>query len=97
MANPLDNLNEYRNVFTCPISQEMFQNPVTEGEGTCGHTFERIYIEEWINRKHTCPLSRAPLNVDQLEDNNRLRDVYQPIAGLSVIVSNRLTTLNFQS
>ncbi|MDN3509585.1 MAG: hypothetical protein P0S93_06215 [Candidatus Neptunochlamydia sp.] len=66
MAIPGNNLELLRNALSCPLSYELFEDPVTEGEGTCGHTFENSWIRAWLDENQTCPLSREPLSVDQL-------------------------------
>jgi hypothetical protein len=71
MAIP--DLNTLRNTFTCPLSYEMFQDPVTEAKGTCNHTFERRWIEEWLVDNQTCPLSREQLRSYQLVANDRIK------------------------
>lgn len=73
MANPAFNINTMRDLFSCPLSYELFQDPVTEEEGTCSHTFERTWIQEWIVDNPTCPLSRSPLRLDQLIANERVQ------------------------
>lgn len=52
-------------LFICPISQERMKNPVVS---TCGHTYEKIEIEGWVekclkeNKSPQCPLCREPVN-----------------------------------
>lgn len=49
--------------FFCPISQELMVDPVMT---PLGHCFERINIEEAINRYHKCPLTNTPLEISDL-------------------------------
>ena len=64
-------VEQLRNIITCPISHELFEDPVTEKAGVCnGHTFERVYIEYWLNRDHPCPLTRAHLVATDLISND---------------------------
>ena len=65
---------QLRELLVCPISYVLLQDPVTEGPGTCGHTFEKVCIEEWLVNRQTCPCSRDPLTLNQLVPNPRLRD-----------------------
>jgi len=43
----------------CPLTHELFIDPVLLGD--TGHTFERTAIEEWLQKKHTDPLSNDEL------------------------------------
>lgn len=36
---------------------------------SCGHTFERIYIEEFLNKSDRCPLCRESIAVESLRPN----------------------------
>ena len=67
------NAVELRALLVCPLSYELFQDPVTEEHGTCGHTFEKAWIEEWLNDKNTCPISRQSLVETQLISNTELK------------------------
>ena len=48
---------------TCPITQEIFKDPVLT---PYGHCFERKNIEDWLEIHNTCPLTNQPLNKSQL-------------------------------
>lgn len=56
------------NILTCPITHEIFRDPVLAGDG---HVYERAAIIEWITEKGTSPITSEPLHVDDLlpEDN----------------------------
>jgi hypothetical protein len=58
--------------FFCPITHDMFKDPVTLG--TTGHTFERSAISDWLQRNTTDPLSNAHLTDSTLAPNFALRD-----------------------
>lgn len=67
-------IEELRDQMVCPISYALFQDPVTEKEGVCGgHTFERRYIDDWVNRNQNCPLSRTHLIGQDLIPNDEIR------------------------
>lgn len=57
---------------SCPISQEVMQDPVCTPDG---NTYERTHIVEWINRNHTCPLTRTPLQINDLVPNKSLKSM----------------------
>lgn len=63
-----------RNALSCPLSYELFQDPFTEEDGTCCHTFEKTWIQEWLKENKTCPLSRDPLTWYQLVPNQDVKD-----------------------
>ena len=54
--------------FNCPLSQDLMQDPVTENTA-CGHTFDRIWITQWVTDNPTCPLSRDVLTIANLQPN----------------------------
>jgi len=53
----MDSVNdqEFLDTFTCPISNEIFNEPVMCEDG---HTYEKIYIEQWLKNNNTSPLTR---------------------------------------
>jgi hypothetical protein len=69
MAIPGNGLPALRNELSCPLSYELFENPYTEEEGTCCHTFEWTWIKTWLEENKTCPLTRKPLTRHQLVPN----------------------------
>jgi hypothetical protein len=58
--------------FFCPITHDMFKDPVTLG--TTGHTFERSAISDWLQSNTTDPLTNAHLTDTTLAPNFALRD-----------------------
>lgn len=56
--------------FLCPISQEIMSDPVST---PYGNSFDRKSIEDWLNKKNTCPLSRKPLSQKDLIPNYSLK------------------------
>lgn len=47
----------------CPITLELFRDPVTAADG---HVYEREVITRWILEKGTSPFTRQPLQVNDL-------------------------------
>lgn len=56
--------------FECPISLTYFVDPVIS---KYGNTFERKEIVNWLKMKSECPLTRQPLTIYDIRDNNNLR------------------------
>ena len=56
--------------FHCPILQEVMTDPYIT---PWGQSFERCAIEQWVQRKQTCPITRRRLNLHQLKPNQALR------------------------
>lgn len=56
--------------FECPISLTYFVDPVIS---KYGNTFERKDIVNWLKMKSECPLTRQPLTIYDIRDNNNLR------------------------
>ncbi|CAK7346186.1 unnamed protein product [Dovyalis caffra] len=54
--------------FVCPITGQLFNDPVTL---ETGQTYERKAIQEWIKRGNTtCPITRQPLSANSLPKTN---------------------------
>ena len=60
--------------FQCLLSYEIMTDPVMTLNG---NTYERVAIEEWINRNGTCPMTREPLSISDLRPNRTLRDMIE--------------------
>jgi len=61
----LENIND----LLCTISQELMSMPV---ETKCGHTFDKIFLEEWIQRNNTCPICRENIDMSSLKVNTTI-------------------------
>ncbi|CAF4149729.1 unnamed protein product, partial [Adineta steineri] len=68
-AVPQNRPEEYDLV--CPITLRVFRDPVTAADG---HTYERQAIVRWIKEHGTSPLTRQPLNIDDLLPNYDVKD-----------------------
>lgn len=55
---------------TCPITHELFRDPVRANDG---YVYERQAIIRWINEKGTSPFTRQPLNIDQLQPDEEIK------------------------
>lgn len=56
--------------FSCPISMDLMSDPVVAADG---HSYERVFIEEWLETKSTSPLTNQVLAHKQLVPNHNLR------------------------
>ena len=54
----------------CPITLRTFHDPVIAADG---HIYERSAIVRWVNEHSTSPLTRQPLNVNELQPDDYLR------------------------
>jgi serine/threonine protein kinase len=54
----------------CPISLELFNDPVM---GNDGHTYERKNITTWLQTHQTSPVTREPMHVSSLRPNHLVR------------------------
>jgi len=61
-----------QDVLVCPISLQLFQDPVVAEDG---HTYEREAIIEWIRLNGTSPLTRQTLTIEALRPNFILKKV----------------------
>eukprot|EP00933_Yihiella_yeosuensis_P082873 TRINITY_DN96884_c0_g1_i1.p1 TRINITY_DN96884_c0_g1~~TRINITY_DN96884_c0_g1_i1.p1 ORF type:complete len:881 (+),score=143.70 TRINITY_DN96884_c0_g1_i1:50-2692(+) len=60
--------------FYCPISRQCMHDPVVL---TDGHTYERRYIEQWLQHKDTSPVSGAKLSEKIIFPNHALRNAIE--------------------
>jgi len=56
----------------CPITYQIFRDPVIAGDG---HTYERAAIVRWILEHGTSPLTRQPLNLNELQADDYLKNL----------------------
>jgi len=56
--------------FICPITQEVFMDPVFTDDG---HTYERAAIVEWLKNHTTSPLTNQTLDSVVVRPNHALR------------------------
>jgi len=65
----LGNIND----LICPISHGLMFSPI---KTTCDHTFDKIFLEEWMQINNTCPLCRKTIDVNSLAvDDNILKKI----------------------
>lgn len=83
----------------CPISHEMFEDPVSTSDG---HTYEKKAIEAWLQNHSTSPVTGLPLADKYLKPNFALRMALQSykdilsclnIKPMPILVSNPLRDL----
>jgi len=60
--------------FYCPISRQCMHDPVVL---TDGHTYERRYIEQWLEHSNTSPVSGAVLTKKAIFPNHALRNAIE--------------------
>jgi Mg-chelatase subunit ChlD len=61
-------------LFRCPITHEVMVDPVIDGDG---NSYERQAITEWLRKNNVSPITRLPLNINQLITNRALLDLIQ--------------------
>ncbi|CAF1179202.1 unnamed protein product [Adineta ricciae] len=60
----------------CPITGEIFEDPVT---GDDGHTYERKAITEWLERSGTSPMTQQPMNINSLRTNYTVKKMMEEL------------------
>ena len=61
---------ELPSVFRCPITQELFVQPVCASDG---HTYEKSALLDWFKTgNHTSPLTRRPIKPGSIHPNRAL-------------------------
>jgi len=64
--------------FYCPITCDLMMDPVISKEGI---TYEREAIEQWIQANGKSPITRNPITVADLRENNALYELIQTEKG----------------
>jgi hypothetical protein len=54
--------------FTCPITFDVFRDPVRT---KYGHYFERSFLVEWVKKSNACPLTQQPLSLADVRNAER--------------------------
>ena len=72
MATENSTAGEDNDELVCPITMEIFRDPVLAGDG---RVYEREAITRWILEHGTSPFTREPLRIDQLQPDARLRQL----------------------
>lgn len=75
----------------CPITLEIFRDPVVAKDG---RTYEREAITKWIIEHGTSPITREPLQIQDLVANENLKKVCEQKRKLSVsynVTEDKLT------
>ncbi len=74
----------------CPIGFVPMKTAVIDEHG---HSFEQSFIEEWLKKNKTCPMTGKPFSKEPvvLIPNRSLRDVVEERARVNVEVVNRLS------
>ena len=80
--------------FICPITLDVYRDPVLAGDG---HVYERIAIAQWIERHGTSPLTREPLNVNDLRSEENIKQLCQSNRSNSVIYSCQTSMISLPS
>jgi Mg-chelatase subunit ChlD len=69
MNNTMNPINQ---TFLCPITHVQMVDPVVDNEG---NSYERNAITNWLSRNRISPITRSPLNINQLIPNRALKDL----------------------
>ena len=72
--------------YTCPISREIFVDPVTLA---CGHSFERHQAERVRQMQAVCPMCKEPIETQVLRVNIVLRDTVRRLYPDAVLSARR--------
>ena len=83
----------------CPITHDILVDPVIAKDG---YTYSRKEIEKWINVKGTSPITRIPLNLNDLIPNRALSDEIEKLSEemrnkINQVVKLNKKTDNYQS
>ncbi len=76
--------------FICPITQAPMRYPVTAPNDNRGpdHHFERRAILAWLQNHNTHPITRAPLNENDLRENLEMRAIIEMRLGQLMELNN---------
>ena len=56
--------------YICPLTLQLMDDPVND---ICGHCFERRAIQDWLEFRGVCPISRKPMQSTDLFHNGHLK------------------------
>jgi hypothetical protein len=56
--------------YICPLTLQLMDDPVND---ICGHCFERRAIQDWLEFRGVCPISRKPMERHDLFHNGHLK------------------------
>ncbi|KAJ3068856.1 hypothetical protein HDU98_008036 [Podochytrium sp. JEL0797] len=68
---------------TCPISYEIFQDPVCTMDG---HTYERAHVLKWLANRPTSPKTGADLDSTHLIPNYAIKSTLESMASVNSLV-----------
>ena len=74
--------NEIPNEYICCISQEIMRDPVKTSDN---HTYDRTFIEDWFQYRHTSPLTGLYLNDITLTPNTLLKNKIQEFIHFKIL------------
>lgn len=69
----------------CPISTSLLTDPVILV--SCGHTFQREHIEQWLMKRKECPLCKVPTDGKSVKPNFTVKSL------VSAYVDKNLETI----
>lgn len=78
IINPSIPQNKILEFLECPIEKEVMEDPVI---GPDGHTYERLAIRKWVSEHHSSPLTRKPMEVEELKPNFTIKKIINFIKG----------------
>jgi hypothetical protein len=56
--------------YICPLALRLMCDPMNDN---CGHTFDRQAIFDWLDHRPVCPISRRPMDKNDLFRNGHLK------------------------
>ena len=84
---------EHRDLM-CPITLDVYRDPVLAGDG---HVYERTAIVQWIKKEGTSPLTREPLNVNDLRSEENIKQLCQSYRSNSITYSCQTSIISLPS
>ena len=67
-------MNNINQSFICPITHQQMVDPVVDCEG---NSYERSAITSWLSKNGISPITRSPLNINQLIPNRALKELIE--------------------
>ncbi|CAF3455003.1 unnamed protein product [Rotaria sp. Silwood1] len=80
--------------FICPITLNVCRDPVFASNS---YVYERTAIIQWIEQQGTSPLTRQPLNVNDLRSEDQIKQLRQPYETNSVRYLCKNSTISLPS
>ncbi|CAF0720998.1 unnamed protein product [Adineta steineri] len=91
MENTSDTTVQSNHDLICPITLEIYRDPVLAEDG---HIYERTAISQWIKQQGTSPLTREPLDINNLRSDENIKQLCQSYRSDSITYKGQMNLVS---